>query len=67
MWVHGDVREELGALLSTADIEVETGDEPSDRAVVLVAPFGQSTVAAAEGLLLSAPWALTRSAASSPA
>ncbi|WP_412515649.1 3-hydroxyacyl-CoA dehydrogenase [Actinomadura madurae] len=52
VWVHGDVREELGALLSTADIEVETGDEPSDRAVVLVAPFGQSTVAAAEGLPL---------------
>jgi 3-hydroxybutyryl-CoA dehydrogenase len=50
VWVHGEVREELGALLSTSDVEVETGDEPSERAVVLVAPFGQSTVAAAEGL-----------------
>jgi 3-hydroxybutyryl-CoA dehydrogenase len=52
VWVHGDVREALGALLSTSGVEVESGDEPSDQAVVLVAPFGQSTVAAAEGLPL---------------
>jgi 3-hydroxybutyryl-CoA dehydrogenase len=52
VWVHGDVREELGALLSSADVEVESGDRPSERAVVLVAPFGQSTAAAAEGLPL---------------
>ncbi|MGW5410080.1 3-hydroxyacyl-CoA dehydrogenase [Actinomadura geliboluensis] len=50
VWVHGDVRDALGALLSTSGVEVESGDEPSDRAVVLVAPFGQSTVNAAEGL-----------------
>ncbi|MEU8802451.1 3-hydroxyacyl-CoA dehydrogenase [Spirillospora sp. NPDC048819] len=52
VWVHGDVREELGALLSTSGVEVEAGDEPSGRAVVLVAPFGRSTVetARAEGL-----------------
>ena len=52
IWVHGDVREELGALLSTSGVEVESGDEPSSRAVVLVAPFGRSTVdlAQAEGL-----------------
>lgn len=54
IWVHGDVREELGALLSTAGVEVESGDEPSGQAVVLVAPFGRSTVdiAQAEGLPL---------------
>ena len=52
VWVHGDVRDALGALLSTSVVEVESGDEPSDRAVVLVAPFGQSTVGAAEGLPL---------------
>jgi 3-hydroxybutyryl-CoA dehydrogenase len=52
VWVHGDVREELGALLSTSGVEVESGDEPSSRAVVLVAPFGESTVDAAEGLPL---------------
>ncbi|WUH99643.1 3-hydroxyacyl-CoA dehydrogenase [Spirillospora sp. NBC_00431] len=54
VWVHGDVREELGALLSTAGVEVESGDEPSGQAVVFVAPFGQSTIAAAkaEGLPL---------------
>jgi 3-hydroxybutyryl-CoA dehydrogenase len=52
VWVHGDVREELGALLASADVEVESGDRPSERAVVLVAPFGQSTAAAAEGLPL---------------
>ncbi|QKW40118.1 3-hydroxyacyl-CoA dehydrogenase [Actinomadura sp. NAK00032] len=50
VWVHGDVRDALGALLSTSGVEVESGDEPSDRAVVLVAPLGQSTVSAAEGL-----------------
>ncbi|MFG2020976.1 3-hydroxyacyl-CoA dehydrogenase [Actinomadura geliboluensis] len=50
VWVHGDVRDALGALLSTSGVEVESGGEPSDRAVVLVAPFGQSTVSAAEGL-----------------
>ncbi|TDE30982.1 3-hydroxyacyl-CoA dehydrogenase [Actinomadura sp. 6K520] len=41
IWVHGDVREELGALLSTSGAEVESGDEPSGRAVVLVAPLGR--------------------------
>ncbi|MGI5205323.1 3-hydroxyacyl-CoA dehydrogenase [Spirillospora sp. CA-108201] len=52
VWVHPDVREELGALLSTAGVQVESGDEPSDQAVVLVAPLGQSTVDAAAGLPL---------------
>ncbi|RFS86732.1 3-hydroxyacyl-CoA dehydrogenase [Actinomadura spongiicola] len=52
VWVHGDVREELGALLSTSGVEVESGDGPSGDAVVLVAPFGKSTVEAAEGLPL---------------
>ncbi|TDC87173.1 3-hydroxyacyl-CoA dehydrogenase [Actinomadura sp. 7K507] len=54
VWVHGDVREELGALLSTSGVEVESGDEPSSQAVVLVAPLGRSTVdtALAEGLPL---------------
>ncbi|MGH3242060.1 MAG: 3-hydroxyacyl-CoA dehydrogenase [Spirillospora sp.] len=54
VWVHGDVREELGALLSTAGVEVESEDEPSGQAVVFVAPFGQSTVdtAKADGLPL---------------
>ncbi|XRQ09795.1 3-hydroxyacyl-CoA dehydrogenase [Actinomadura welshii] len=41
IWVHGDVREELGALLSTSGVEVESGDEPSGRAIVLVAPLGR--------------------------
>ncbi len=50
VWVHGDVREELGALLSAAGVEVESGETPSDQAVVLVAPFGQSTIEAAGGL-----------------
>ncbi|TDB94456.1 3-hydroxyacyl-CoA dehydrogenase [Actinomadura sp. 7K534] len=44
IWVHGDVREELGALLSTSGAEVESGERPSGRAVVLVAPLGRSTV-----------------------
>ncbi|TYK46680.1 3-hydroxyacyl-CoA dehydrogenase [Actinomadura decatromicini] len=48
VWVHGDVREELGALLSTSGVEVEQGDEPSGRAIALVAPFGQSTLGAAQ-------------------
>ncbi|WP_030170759.1 3-hydroxyacyl-CoA dehydrogenase [Spirillospora albida] len=52
VWVHPDVREELGALLSSAGVEVESGERPSDDAVVLVAPFGQSTVDAAKGLPL---------------
>ncbi|WP_141579386.1 3-hydroxyacyl-CoA dehydrogenase [Actinomadura sp. WMMA1423] len=52
VWVHPDVREELGALLSTAGVEVESGDEPSGQAVVLVAPLGRSTVDAAAGLPL---------------
>lgn len=54
VWIHPDVREELGALLSTAGTEVESGEEPSSRAVVLIAPFGRSTVdtARAEGLPL---------------
>ncbi|MGP4026240.1 3-hydroxyacyl-CoA dehydrogenase [Actinomadura sp. 3N407] len=54
VWVHGDVREELGALLSTAGVDVEAEDEPSSQAVVLVAPFGRSTIdmAHAEGLPL---------------
>lgn len=50
VWVHGDVREELGALLSAAGVEVESWETPSDQAVVLVAPFGQSTIGAAGGL-----------------
>ncbi|WP_245869228.1 3-hydroxyacyl-CoA dehydrogenase [Actinomadura meyerae] len=50
VWVHGDVRDGLGALLTASGVEVESGDEPSDRAVALVAPLGQSTVAAAQGL-----------------
>ncbi|MFI0369258.1 3-hydroxyacyl-CoA dehydrogenase [Actinomadura sp. 1N219] len=54
VWIQGDVRDELGALLSTAGVEVESGDEPSGQAVVFVAPFGQSavTAASAEGLPL---------------
>ncbi|WP_243710726.1 3-hydroxyacyl-CoA dehydrogenase [Actinomadura sp. KC216] len=47
VWIHGDVREELGALLSTAGVEVEPGNEPSSQAVVFVAPIGQSTITAA--------------------
>ncbi|TDD75112.1 3-hydroxyacyl-CoA dehydrogenase [Actinomadura darangshiensis] len=52
VWVHPQYRQELGALLSAAGVEVESGDEPSNQAVVLVAPFGQSTVDAAKGLPL---------------
>jgi 3-hydroxybutyryl-CoA dehydrogenase len=39
-------------LLSAAGVEVESGEEPTGDAVVLVAPFGRSTVDAAEGLPL---------------
>ncbi|QFG23431.1 3-hydroxyacyl-CoA dehydrogenase [Actinomadura sp. WMMB 499] len=34
-------RETLGALLASADVEVEQGDAPSDRAIVLVTPYGE--------------------------
>ncbi|TDD87385.1 3-hydroxyacyl-CoA dehydrogenase [Actinomadura rubrisoli] len=47
VWVHGQetgVREGLGALLSEAGVDVESGERPSDQAIVLVAPFGRSVV-----------------------
>ena len=52
VWVHGEVREELGGLLSAAGVEVESGDEPSAQAVVLVAPLGRPAfeIARREGL-----------------
>ncbi|MFD0683630.1 3-hydroxyacyl-CoA dehydrogenase [Actinomadura fibrosa] len=55
VWVHDQeagVREQLGALLTEADVEVESGDGPSGEAICLVAPYGRSVVdlAAAEGL-----------------
>ncbi|MGI5325008.1 3-hydroxyacyl-CoA dehydrogenase [Actinomadura nitritigenes] len=36
LWLHPDLRETLGALLSEAGVEVETGDEPSAEAVAVV-------------------------------
>jgi 3-hydroxybutyryl-CoA dehydrogenase len=55
VWIHDhepNVRERLGGLLTEAGVEIETGDEPSGRAVVLVAPFGESAlrIAARAGL-----------------
>ncbi|RSN68571.1 3-hydroxyacyl-CoA dehydrogenase [Actinomadura sp. WAC 06369] len=60
VWIHEDAaggggpgaRETLGALLAAADVEVESGDGPSDRAVVLVTPYGEpgGAVAVREGL-----------------
>ncbi|WP_131739920.1 3-hydroxyacyl-CoA dehydrogenase [Actinomadura roseirufa] len=55
VWIHDQepgVREGLGALFAEAGVEVESGDEPSGTAIVLVAPYGRSVVdiIRAEGL-----------------
>lgn len=47
VWVHDhdqDSMEALETLLSEAGVQVEDGDEPSDRALVLVTPLGESVV-----------------------
>ncbi|GLZ08434.1 3-hydroxybutyryl-CoA dehydrogenase [Actinomadura sp. NBRC 104412] len=47
VWIHDrdpEARDALTALLSGAGVEVEDGDEPSGRAVVLVTPVGESVV-----------------------